>query len=213
MTHCVCEFWWEMSCYEGELQGTTVLGLWSVKLQDFINDKKSIEGSDLTCLAWAAISLSNTCGLLVFLPATTKTRHSEFSIQYFCTSESHRTHQQTPLAMFADSQPSRPSCCSHRCVRRDWGQGVWNCPLSVVVSAATQSWLSSHCHAPWSQALSPQQPPSISTCSFWHPDVVSFSVRCLKAEQQITSCWCLHFSTIYQQASVWALLSEGNSLF
>lgn len=108
----------------------------------------------------------------------------------------HRAHQQTPLAMFTDSQPSHPCCRSHWCVHRDWGQGVWNSPLSAV--ATTQS----HCHARSSWVHSPQQPSSISTCNVWHPDVVSFSFHCLKAQQQTTSCWCLHFSTHHLPASL-----------
>lgn len=34
----------------------------------------------------------------------------------------------------ADSQPSHPCCRSHWCVHRDWGQGVWNSPLSAVAT-------------------------------------------------------------------------------
>lgn len=96
----------------------------------------------------------------------------------------------------ADSQPSHPCCRSHWCVHRDWGQGVWNSPLSAV--ATTQS----HCHARSSWVHSPQRPSSISTCNVWHPDVVSFSFHCLKAQQQTTSCWCLHFSTHHLPASL-----------
>lgn len=37
-------------------------------------------GSGLPCLAWAAIFLSNTCGLLVFRSSTAKTQHSAWFI-------------------------------------------------------------------------------------------------------------------------------------